>query len=929
MAQDMSRLFESLKKTGPVVYSKKVYDTLSYKLLSLEQGLSLEVVDAAGKAVNPGYEFYSGLDRHILKEIHRIKEKEAFTIDWEAPDTVDGLLLTGHDYLLSLLVQSPDFVNEQGNRITLMKGDARVRITIEPDADNLESRVGVWHDRQWIRDIVPVSESYILSGSRIFHVQPLGPHFQTLSLFETRLTTDTLEQFLTLLFSNLSHVEVDCRGYAVKPGESRTTRPALIFEKVSRDHSLHMRVSASYPGYSPDFFDNFEINRLASINDLEKKIMVSPLVHGDIPGSFADIQKRLKKHARALKISNPIYVQDNFIIVEAALAERFITRELSGLLSDYTLLGTEKLKAYKVKYVAPRMALRLKHGIDFLEGQATVDLDGDAYSVNDLLKQYKKDTYVKLSDGSRAVINPDYMEKLMRIFKSDQAGIKVSFFDLPIVEEIIGEKIAQSAFKKSRDIFLGFNKLKRSRKKPPALNATLRPYQKQGFRWISYLHTHGLGGCLADDMGLGKTVQTIAMLASIYPGEAKPSLIIMPKTLLFNWQQEVKKFAPKITVGTYYGTGREMAAALDHHIVLTTYAMVRNDIKAFQEVSFHMVILDESQNIKNLNSKISKAVMLLQGEHRLALSGTPMENNLGELYSLFRFLNPSMFGSFSDFTKNYLTPIQKNDNKTAVRELRKKIYPFILRRLKADVLTELPGRMEQVLHVDMSPEQTTLYHQRRLMFRRAVNEQIKEKGLQKSRFFILQALGELRQIASIPEAKSDNRIISPKREMLMNHVTDAVAGGHKVLVFANYLHSLECISQDLEDADIDHLVMTGSTRDRGKVVETFQNDAGCMALLMTLKTGGLGLNLTAAEYVFLFDPWWNVAAENQAIDRAHRMGQKNTVFSYRLIARDSIEEKILMLQEKKKELFDSLISSDNASIKQMDEDDIDFVLGGM
>jgi SNF2 family DNA or RNA helicase len=461
----------------------------------------------------------------------------------------------------------------------------------------------------------------------------------------------------------------------------------------------------------------------------------------------------------------------------------------------------------------------------------------------------------------------------------------------------------------------------------PEVNATLREYQKQGVRWIAYLYKHKLGGCLADDMGLGKTIQTIALLASIYPEQQQPTLIVMPKTLLFNWESELKRFAPKLTSALYYGQTRDIKTMDSPNIILTTYAMVRNDIEQLKEEHFHMVVLDESQNIKNPNSKTSRAVMLLQTDHRFALSGTPIENNMSELYALFRFLNPAMFGTFSDFSKNYLNPIQKNDNKTVAKELKKKIYPFVLRRLKTQVLKDLPDKMEQVLHVDMSREQAALYHQRRLMYKRAIQEEIQAKGLKKSKLFILQAMGELRQIASIPEIKSDNKIISPKREILMEHVSDAVAGKHKVLVFANYLHSLECVSQDMEDAGIHHLVMTGASRDRNHIVEQFQEDDSCQALLMTLKTGGLGLNLTAAEYVFLFDPWWNLAAENQAIDRAHRMGQKNTVFSYRLIARNTIEEKILMLQEKKKALFDSLIASDNASIKQMEEEDIDLLLG--
>ena len=929
MAHMMDTLFEALKRTGPVIGSGKVPDNLVYKMVPGKQGPCLEILDGAGNRVEPEYTFYSGLNRQILKEVGRLREKQAFTIDWEGMDPGDnGLLLLGNDYLVSLLVHSPAFVDEAGKALPLMEGLARVRVSITPDKSGLSARVGVWHDHGLVRPVTPLTESHILSGTSVFQVNPLGRHFHALGLFDVHLNRDTLEQYLTMLFSSLNHVEVDYMGYAVKDGVPRTTRPTLIFENVARDHALHMRVSAGYPGYSPDFFENFDISRLAGVNELEKKIQVSPLVNGDVPGSFKEIHRRLKKHARSLKTGNAIYVRDNFIIVEAQLALRFITRELAGLLGRYTLLGTEKLDAYKVRHVVPRMSLRLEHGIDFLQGEARLELEGEVFNLTDLLEQYRTETYVKLSDGTRAIINPDYMEKLMRIFKQGSKGVMISFFDLPIVEEMIGEKMARTAFKTSREIFQGFNTLTRSRKRPPNLNATLRPYQKQGFRWLSYLHTHGLGGCLADDMGLGKTLQTIALLAWTHREKKHhTSLIIMPRTLLFNWEKELERFAPDLSVVAHYGMERNLDTAMDHQVILTTYAVVRNDIAAFQEKKFHLVVLDESQHIKNINTKTSKAVMLLHGDHRLALSGTPMENNLGELYALFRFLNPAMFGSFSQFSRDYLTPIQKNDNKTVIRELRQKIYPFILRRLKSDVLKDLPDRMEQVLHVEMSSDQAALYHQRRLMFKRAIHEEIEKKGLDKSRFFILQALGELRQIASIPEAKSDNTILSPKRELLMAHVTDAVAGGHKVLVFANYLHALECISQDMAEAGIEHLVMTGSTRDRKKVVETFQNDRACMALLMTLKTGGLGLNLTAAEYVFLFDPWWNVAAENQAVDRAHRMGQKNTVFSYRLIARDTIEEKILMLQEKKKALFDALIHSDNASIKQLAEEDIDFMLG--
>ncbi len=928
MVQGIESLFEMLKRTTPVIRNTaKVPKNLTFRLITSKAGVFLEVVDSAGKEVDPAYEFYSGSERKILKEINRIKEQKSLSIDWEAGQDDDRFYIDGNDYLISLLVESDRLVNAKGEKIQPAKGESRIKLAVKEDKDLLVTSIELWHGQKKIKQICPVTETAILSNRTIYRVPPLGTAFNSLVLFNTKLNKDLFEQYLTILFSKLSNIDISYSGYTLNRGTPKTTQPALIFENVSPDKSLHMRISATYPGFSPDFFDNFDLTTLVSINDLKQTITLSPLVQGNITSCFREINSLLKKHARALKQDKGIYVRDNFIMVESELAMRFITHELTEFISRYTILGAEKLKDYKIKYVQPHMNLRLSHGIDFLEGDAEIELEGEQFSINDLLKQYQKNSYISLSDGTSAIINPDYMDKLNRIFKKKKSGIKVSFFDLPIVEELIGEKTAKQAFNKSRQIFLGFNKLKNSRQKIPAVNATLRGYQKQGFRWASYLYKHKLGGCFADDMGLGKTIQTIVLLLSIYPMEKNPTLIVMPKTLVFNWESELKRFAPTISCYIYYGQPRDIKVAMDKNVILTTYALVRNDIEKLKEEKFHMVVLDESQNIKNMNSKASKAIMLLDTEHRFALSGTPIENNLGELYSLFRFLNPSMFGSISDFTKNYLNPIQKDNNKVIIKELRKKIYPFILRRLKKDVLKDLPDKMEQTLFVDMTEEQTKLYHQRRKMYKDAIKNQIKTKGIGKSRFFILQALGELRQIASIPEVKSDNRIISPKRDILIEHVMDAVAGRHKVLVFANYLRSLDCISRDMNKQGIEHLIMTGATRDRRAIVDRFQTDDNCMAMLMTLKTGGLGLNLTAAEYVFLFDPWWNIAAENQAIDRTHRIGQKNTVFSYRIIARNSIEEKILELQAKKKELFDALIASDSSSIKQMDEEDIDYVLG--
>ncbi|MEK7434067.1 MAG: DEAD/DEAH box helicase, partial [Cyanobacteriota bacterium] len=473
----------------------------------------------------------------------------------------------------------------------------------------------------------------------------------------------------------------------------------------------------------------------------------------------------------------------------------------------------------------------------------------------------------------------------------------------------------------------GFNTIHENKIKIPKIKTELRAYQEQGFKWLDYLHKHNLGGCLADDMGLGKTVQTIVLLSYFYPKEKQTSIIVMPKSLLYNWEKEIAKFNSKLSYYIYYSDNRDLEEGMKSNIIITTYAILRNDIEKFQQKEFYYAILDESQNIKNVNSHTSKAVMLLKAKNKLALSGTPIENNLTELYALFRFLNPPMFGSLDDFNNNYTLPIQKDNNKDAINELRKKIYPFVLRRLKRDVLKELPDKIEQILYVEMNQEQKNLYEQRRAFYHQNLKKQIKEDGINKSQFLILQALSELRQIASIPESKTDEKIISSKRELLLEYVNDVISTGHKVLIFTNYISAIEYISQDLEKEGIEHLVMTGATKDRQELVDKFQNSSKYKAFVMTLKTGGVGLNLTKADYVFIYDPWWNKSVENQAIDRTHRIGQDKTVFSYKIITKGTIEEKILELQKFKTDLFSKVIDSDDASIKSLSEDDLEFILG--
>ncbi|WP_114781400.1 DEAD/DEAH box helicase [Botryobacter ruber] len=925
MAKDMPSIFDRLqKKTVAPPKAKKAPDVF-FRLNFDAFGAYITTTDATGATVEPDYRSYSGAVRDVLRSIDSIREHNDFVIDWEKPS--DNIYLAEHDYLVRQLADCPNVVDRHGDPVTFKPDHGKLELELDETDTHITSKLQLEYEGEVLLVEQLLNENHVFAEGHVYEVLPVGDAFGNLPYFTTKVPKKELEKFLSLAFSYFDNLQVRYQDFQLVLGkEPLTAQPSLAFERIDPENSLYLRVTHTLPGFDIDLLDRYEISKVARLNEMEHAIVVRELAETDTDELLSEVTYMLRKHRKGRRGTN-FEIDENLLIIPEDVAKEFIQKDLPLLLGKYALFGAEKLKEYKVRPVQPRLNVKLGSGIDFFEGDASLEIEGQEFNLFDAINQYRKNAYITLSDGTNAIINQAYIQKLERIFRKQKKGVKLSFFDLPLVEELLGEQLESQTFEKSREVFQGFNKLKDQKPKLPKVNAELRPYQVQGYKWLNYLHDTGLGGCLADDMGLGKTLQTITLLSKIYPKQKVSSLVVMPKSLLFNWENEVRKFNSAISTYTYYGSNRNLDEAMEHHLVLTTYAMVRNDIEAFKEREFYYVILDESQNVKNLQAQTTKAVMLLQSKHRLALSGTPIENNLGELYALFRFLNPAMFGSAEDFNEHYALPIQKDNDKDATEQLRRKIYPFILRRLKKNVLKELPAKMEQTLYVEMSNEQKKFYEQRRQYFYESINNQIEQNGVQKSQFFILQALSELRQIATIPESKTDGQIVSPKRELLIEQVLDAAANGHKVLVFANFIAAVEIIGEELENAGIDYVSMTGATRDRQVLVNRFQNDPVCKVFLMTLKTGGVGLNLTAADMVFIFDPWWNKAAENQAIDRTHRIGQQKTVMSYKLITKGTIEEKILLLQEQKKELVDSIVSSDSASIKSLNEQDVEFILG--
>lgn len=899
-----------------------------------ERGGYVEIVDKDGNETDFDYRRFTGLLRGIARSIQLVRDRNNFTFDWENPN--NQLYLHEHPYLIPQLLESGLLISDKGKKISSIQKEAKLKLILTRENEKIFStNVVLSFDEKEILEFKYINEEYAFLPQINCIVRSLsvGTIFYDLHNFNiSHLATEDLQKFLSLYFSYVDNAALHFEDYKTnKDTEPVTTRPALIFEKVDADSSLYIRVGQVLPNTDISFLDEYDLFSFVTINEMERSVVVRPIEQLPVESHVVEIEKIMYKYADKgkKKQNSGIIREENLLIVPDYIASEFVYREIPSLIGKYSLIGSEKLKEYKINIKPPRLNVQLGHGIDFLEGTATLEFEGQSISLFEAFSQFNKNRYIVLADGSHALVNEAYMLRLQRIFRKKKDKVEISFFDLPLVEELIEERTAAEQFNYAREIFSGFNKLENKKVKLPELNATLRTYQKQGFKWLQYLYKNKLGGCLADDMGLGKTLQTITLLTEVYVKKKvkDPSIIIMPKSLLFNWENELKKFSPGISFYTWYAGNRNLEEARNANVILTTYAMLRNDIEVWKEEKFHYAILDESQAIKNLQSQLHRAVMLVNSSHRLALSGTPIENNLSELYALFRFLNPAMFGSAENFTKNYLNPIQKNNDLDATKALRRKIYPFILRRLKKDVLKELPDKIEQTLYVEMSDQQAIYYEQRRQFYKQAIDQQVAVKGIQQSQFFIFQALNELRQIASVPEVQTGGRIESPKMELLLEQLEDALANKHKVLIFANYLAAVENIGEELDKRGIDFVSMTGSTRHRKELVDRFQNNPECQVFILTLKTGGTGLNLTAADIVFIFDPWWNKAAESQAIDRTHRIGQNKKVMSFKLITMNTIEEKMLKLQEAKSILFDNIISSDNASLKSLSEEDIEFVLG--
>jgi len=651
-----------------------------------------------------------------------------------------------------------------------------------------------------------------------------------------------------------------------------------------------------------------------------------------------DIAAQQQAVARLLELGLRADETGEHFVAHGERAIQFWSEGVARIPEDWDVYVPDDLVGTRVRGTALVMNARVSSGVDWLSVKVTYEADGvgvDRAELERCLREGRK--YVRLGDNSYASFDADKVramidrevELLAAAGKTGKLPLSQAGRIQELLQQANNAQVAPSAkqlFQKLANI----DEIKQF-KKPRGLKATLRPYQEQGLSWLRFIHEIGSGGVLADDMGLGKTIETIALLLSLKQEDKDKeirALIVAPTSVVTNWVREIERFAPTLTTALWHGAGRrEQKDELGNaNIIITSYALLRRDIDLLKKQKLDYAILDEAQAIKNPMSATAQAAKDLQADRRLTLTGTPIENRLSEIWSIFEFVSPGLLGPLPKFEEKFARPIDQGDSKTAAR-LRATIHPFILRRTKVEVAKDLPAKIEVDKIIDLAPDQRAIYLQVLREVRAQVLGEVERSGMAKSQLHILAALTKLRQAACDPRllglprefSHEDSGKLSALREL----IDEVESGGHKVLVFSQFVSMLKLVREALDEDKVRYEYLDGSTIDRADRVDRFQEDPTLPVFLISLKAGGSGLNLTAADTVIHFDPWWNPAVEDQASDRAHRIGQKKVVTVYRLIAAGTIEEKILQLKQKKKDLVATVLTEDAGGAKRLTKEDID------
>lgn len=622
----------------------------------------------------------------------------------------------------------------------------------------------------------------------------------------------------------------------------------------------------------------------------------------------------------------------------------FLSKEIEDYMKKFEVLVAEDFKKKDIKKIKIKsIGVKIENNLLDINLE---DFKFNIYEIKDIINKYKlRKKFYRLKDGTYISLEKnsslDFLENLTDNIEIEDENVEENSIKLPIYRALYLEKIfknmpntniQKNEYYKNMISQIEDRQIDLSTKIPPKLNAELRTYQKIGYKWLRTLEQYKMGGILADDMGLGKTIQLLAVILSYVQknkGNVKPSIIICPSSLALNWYNEIQKFTPTLKAlvisDDYLERKRKIEEIGKYQVIITSYDSLKRDIDLYENYCFKYVVADEAQYIKNNNTKNSKAIKTINAETKFALTGTPIENSLSELWSIFDFIMPGYLYKYKKFKELYETSIIKEQNEDVMNKLKKQIEPFVLRRTKGEVLTELPDKTVTILNNEMSEEQYNIYMSYMAQARKEIMSQIDINGFEKSQIKILSLLMRLRQICCHPKLfLREYEGESSKLNQCIEIIQDAVLGGHKILLFSSYTSMFEIIEEKLKNIGVKYLKLTGQTKvgERIELVDKFNTDENIKVFLISLKAGGTGLNLTGADMVIHYDPWWNLSAENQATDRTYRIGQKRNVQVYKLITKNSIEEKIYELQQKKAKLIDNMLSTDATFINKLSKDDI-------
>jgi len=621
----------------------------------------------------------------------------------------------------------------------------------------------------------------------------------------------------------------------------------------------------------------------------------------------------------------------------------FLSEEIMYYMKNFEILATDAFKKKEIRH--PKIS---NIGIKIENNLLKINLSEFNFSPSELaeiMEKYKlRKKYYKLTDGSFIDLEEnetlDFLEKLNIDGSLNYEDLESGELDLPVYRTLYLDKLLKGTSmnvyksKEYKDLINDIQNVNDEYIKiPKGLNATLRRYQEIGYKWLKTLDMYGLGGILADDMGLGKTLQVISLLLDYNENsdEKRTSMVVCPSSLALNWFNEINKFAPTLKTTVIAGNAEERKRLIqklqDYDIIITSYDLLKRDVDTYTEMNYEykFIIADEAQYIKNNNTQNFKAIKKIKAQTKFALTGTPIENSLAELWSIFDFSMPGYLYSYRKFKESFETPIIKEEDTYKMSKLKMLIEPFILRRIKEEVLTELPEKTVTVLNSEMEEEQQKLYMSYMSKAREEVENELIASGFEKNQMKILALLMRLRQICCHPKLFIDNYDGgSGKLNQCMEIIKDAVQGNHKILLFSGYTSMFDIIEKELEKEDIKYFKLTGQTKvsERIELVDEFNENNDIKVFLISLKAGGTGLNLIGADMVIHYDPWWNISAENQATDRTYRIGQKRNVQVYKLITKNSIEEKIYELQQKKAKLVDNMLSTNETFISKLSKDEI-------